>query len=89
MLKTPPNPAIPLVDKVGVALASFAGFLQAVYKELNGAPLGTIYRNSGTPASHTELDGAVIGALYLRIDGGASTTLYVKEAAGGVGWAAK
>jgi hypothetical protein len=46
-----------------------------------------LHRGTGTP------EGAVIapvGALYLRTDGGASTTLYVKESGtGSSGWIAK
>jgi hypothetical protein len=30
-----------------------------------------------------------VGSLYLRTNGGAGTSLYVKEAAGGGGWVAK
>ena len=45
------------------------------------------YWGTGTP------EGAVtanVGAVYLRIDGGASTTLYIKESgSGNTGWAAK
>jgi|688.fasta_scaffold00761_54 hypothetical protein len=48
---------------------------------------GRIRWGSGTP------EGAVtasVGTLFLRTDGGANTTLYVKESgAGNTGWAAK
>lgn len=48
---------------------------------------GTIRRGSGTP------EGAVtapVGAVFVRSDGGASTTLYVKESGtGNTGWVAK
>ena len=46
-----------------------------------------ILSGSGTPESNVT---AVVGSLYLRTDGGASTTLYVKESGtGNTGWAAK
>lgn len=48
---------------------------------------GLIYSGTGTP------EGAVtagVGSLFLRTDGGATTTLYVKESgAGNTGWIAK
>lgn len=48
---------------------------------------GTIRRGAGTP------EGAVtapVGAVFVRSDGGASTTLYVKESGtGNTGWVAK
>ena len=46
-----------------------------------------IYRGYATPESNVAAD---IGSLYLRLDGGSSTTLYVKESGtGATGWAAK
>ena len=46
-----------------------------------------ILSGSGTPESNVT---AVVGSLYLRTDGGANTTLYVKESGtGNTGWAAK
>lgn len=51
------------------------------------AALGFIYSGTGTP------EGAVtapVGSMFLRTDGGAGTTLYVKESgAGDTGWIAK
>lgn len=42
---------------------------------------------SGTPESSLT---APVGSLYLRTDGGANTTLYIKESGtGNTGWAAK
>ena len=47
----------------------------------------TITSGSGTPESAVT---APVGSLFLRTDGGASTTLYVKESgAGDTGWVAK
>jgi len=46
-----------------------------------------IYTGIGTPESVVT---AGIGSLFLRTDGGASTTLYVKESGtGDAGWVAK
>ena len=39
---------------------------------------------------HTGVVGAVVGSMYTRKDGGAGTTLYVKESGtGNTGWVAK
>lgn len=46
-----------------------------------------VLRGSGTPEGSVV---ASVGALYVRTDGGASTTLYVKESGtGNTGWVAK
>lgn len=46
-----------------------------------------LYAGSGTPEAAVT---AAVGSLYLRTDGGASTSLYVKESgAGNTGWVAK
>jgi len=46
-----------------------------------------VLRASGTPEGAVT---AAVGTLYLRTDGGAATTLYVKESgAGNTGWVAK
>jgi len=46
-----------------------------------------IYKGYATPESAVT---AGIGSLYLRLDGGANTTLYVKESGtGATGWVAK
>lgn len=47
-----------------------------------------IYIGKGSPES---VQIANIGSMYLRLDGGANTTLYVKESSNGksTGWAAK
>lgn len=48
---------------------------------------GFVLRGTGTPESAVT---AAVGTLYLRSDGGAGTTLYVKESgAGNTGWVAK
>lgn len=50
--------------------------------------LGKLFAGTGTPEGNVV---APIGSLYFREDGGIGTTMYVKEASGGVatGWAAK
>jgi len=46
-----------------------------------------VISGTGTPEGAVV---GVVGAMYLRTDGGAGTTLYVKEAgSGNTGWAAK
>lgn len=46
-----------------------------------------IYQGSGTPEAAVVAD---IGSLYMRLDGGAVTSLYVKESGtGATGWVAK
>ena len=46
-----------------------------------------IYAGTGTPEAAVT---AGVGAIYRRLDGGAATTLYVKESGtGNVGWVAK
>lgn len=47
----------------------------------------TIYTGTGTPENNQT---GSVGDLFLRTDGGSSTTLYVKESGtGDTGWAAK
>lgn len=49
--------------------------------------LGYVRWGAGTPEGAVE---ASVGSLYLRTDGGAGTTLYVKESGtGNTGWSAK
>lgn len=46
-----------------------------------------VFSGFGTPEGNVA---ANVGALYLRLDGGASTSLYVKESGSdGAGWVAK
>jgi hypothetical protein len=48
---------------------------------------GTIRRGTGSPQSVVT---APVGSIYLRDDGGAGSTLYVKESGtGNTGWVAK
>jgi len=55
----------------------------------NAADLADVELLTGTGTPEAAVVAAV-GALFLRTDGGASTTLYVKESgAGNTGWVAK
>lgn len=59
------------------------------YGELTEVPAVLALLHSGTGSPETVVT-AGIGALYLRTDGGAGTTLYVKESgAGNTGWVGK
>lgn len=51
--------------------------------------LAKVTISTGTGSPETVLT-ALVGSIYLRTDGGALTTLYVKESgAGNTGWVAK
>lgn len=55
-----------------------------VWRDGNSGPF---YKGSGSPEGIVT---APVGSIYQRTDGGASTTLYVKQSgAGNVGWSAK
>lgn len=57
------------------------------YLRVSAAAPAVVLAGTGTPEGAIA---AAVGALYLRSDGGAGTTLYVKEAGTGTtGWAAK
>lgn len=64
--------------------------LQEVLREVAQAlepTEGWIFRGNGSPEGKIT---AARGALYLRMDGGAATSIYVKESgAGATGWVAK
>ena len=63
------------------------GGVYADQKVLIGALTRGVFQGAGSPNS---VLAASIGSLYLRTDGGASTTLYVKESgSGNTGWVAK
>lgn len=51
--------------------------------------LSFVIIGAGDPATKSDLDNKPVATLYLRTDGGAGSTLYVKEGAGSGGWAAK
>jgi hypothetical protein len=59
------------------------------YSELTGKPaaLALLYSGTGSPEAVIT---AGVGSLYLRTDGGAGTTLYIKESgSGNTGWIGK
>lgn len=76
--------AVTLSDKVTTSSSGFTNLLRGTYN-LNARQY--ILTGTGTPeAART----APVGSLYLRTDGGASTTLYIKESGvGNTGWVAK
>ncbi len=70
-----------LIDSNGKPTDLFADWMEHVSNKLN-----LIYVVEGTPESQIT---AGIGSIALRLDGGANTTLYVKEAnTDDTGWAA-
>lgn len=59
------------------------------YAEITGKPavFGLLYTGTGSPESVVT---AGVGSMYLRTDGGANTTLYIKESGvSNTGWIAK
>lgn len=77
----PPFPAS-IVDSADKASVIWFQWFQEVAQRLSFVQVGT-----GDP---TGVVAAPVGTLFLRLDGGAGTTLYVKEAGTGTaGWAAK
>ena len=60
---------------------------EAVERSIESIVALNIFQGTGAPESVVE---APVGSLYLRTDGGAGTTLYVKQSGtGNTGWAAK
>lgn len=78
----------PLADNTrscGTSTLRWGNSYSTNFRPGNGSPTWT--SGSGTPEGVLS---ASVGSLYTRIDGGASTTLYVKESgAGSTGWVAK
>jgi hypothetical protein len=69
------------------APASFSGLLTIGTQTQHYFSNVVVQAGSGTPASAVS---APVGSVWLRSDGGANTTLYVKESGtGNTGWAAK
>lgn len=83
MTVQPLRPAEMFVDvRTGQLTPVAVRFFDSIIKLLDRVIVG-----AGTPESNVT---APIGTLYLRTDGGASTTLYVKESGtGNTGWIAK
>lgn len=80
------NTSVIAGNKVRSAGANTYVELKNVYLR-GGADAGQVLRGLGTPEAIVT---APVGSLYIRTDGGASTTLYVKESGtGNTGWVAK
>lgn len=77
-------------DKIGSkeGLNEINRMLRELYENTPGdGDTVRIFKGYGTPESVIT---AGVGALYLRLDGGATTTLYVKTSGtGATGWTAK
>lgn len=72
-----PPPTQPPINIPGLARSVYQMFVL----------LQRVHTGSGTPEGAVK---APVGHMYLRDDGGASTTLYVKESGtGNTGWSAK
>jgi hypothetical protein len=68
----------------GVGTLNLAGS-SGLHVSLNGG--AGVYSGTGSPESAVT---ASVGSIFLRTDGGAATTLYVKESgSGNTGWIAK
>ena len=82
-----------VVKAGGVEVATISGTQTLTNKTLTapivsgGSGTATIRAGTGTPEGAVT---ATVGSLFMRTDGGASTTLYVKESgSGNTGWIAK
>lgn len=83
-----PDATAPLVGQTRLIERPWRNLLAFLYGLFKGDPAGrAIHYCTGTPEAQVT---ASIGSLALRTDGGAGTTLYVKESGtGNTGWAAK
>jgi hypothetical protein len=74
---------VPQIEK-GIALSGPGAGPNSSYTLIR------IFTEAGAPASSTDqaVLNAAVGSLYLRVDGGSSTTLYVCEGSAG-NWVAK
>lgn len=74
-----------LIDKNGKPTPVFERWLTAAREAVNALQSGT-QPGSGSPEGVVT---APVGTLWRRLDGGASTTLYIKEVgSGNTGWRA-
>lgn len=70
-----------------VDVGTVAKLLRAIYSKVHFADTARWSAGNGSPEG---VLAAPVGSLYSRLDGGANTTLYVKESgAGNAGWVAK
>jgi hypothetical protein len=83
--KTEVNPGIDNTYSLGLTLFRWTkGFMRELILGTVGT---TLFSEAGTPEGNKT---ANVGSMYLRTDGGAGTTLYIKETgSGNTGWAAK
>ena len=86
-----PFPLVPLdafvEPKTGLPTRAFKAFVQAVRDVLRGSPQGR-WIQWGEGAPENVVTGPV-GCFWVRVNGGASTTLYIKETGtGNTGWRA-
>ena len=78
----PPRRGDAIVDANGVPTLEYSEFMEHVALKLN-----MLWVVIGTPESQIT---AAVGSIALRLDGGASTSFYVKESGtGDTGWIAK
>lgn len=81
------DPRLPIGNDVGRLTTSLYDVLRRIVTAVNRQEDSRVLRGAGSP------EGAVVanvGALYARTDGGAGSTLYVKESGtGNTGWIAK
>lgn len=78
---------LPSASTMGEGIAVADGVLYVSNGSAFTQLAGNIYSGADTPEGAVT---AAVGSLFLRTNGGASTTLYVKESgAGNIGWVAK
>lgn len=82
------DPRLPIGNDVGRLTTSLYDVLRRIVTAVNRQEDSRVLRGSGTPEGNVV---ANVGALYTRTDGGAGSTLYVKESGDGLatGWIAK
>lgn len=82
------DPRLPGGSDVGQLVVSLYDFLRRVVQAVNALDDTRVLTGQGSPEGVVV---AKVGRLYTRTDGGAGTTLYVKESGNNTanGWAAK
>lgn len=69
------------------SLREWSSFFSGTQIKDRSTPINGLYTGEGSPEGVVT---AIVGSLYARTDGGAGTTLYVKESGvSDTGWAAK
>jgi hypothetical protein len=83
---SPFQPLTAVVKETRLISDVWAQWLTGLVAQVNGTA-AAVRQGVGTPEGHVT---APIGTLFLRADGGAGTTLYVKETGTGkTGWVGK